>query len=74
MITPIEWKILSLSDSWEILHIKCFPKDFHWADGVLNLSDCGGDEDLYSELWRCYTCHEKAPEHIILQWKLLSGK
>lgn len=71
------WKLVNLQGSLEILHIKCFPEDFHWADGVLNPSDCAdceGDEELYSQLWICYGCKEKAPEHLILQWKLLYGK
>jgi len=67
-----DWKFFW--NNQEIIHAKCYPKTatVSWSEGVLNLSDTGGNADD-RWLWCCSRCEEKAPEHIILQWKLLNG-
>lgn len=35
-------------------------------------SDVDLNKIKHFEIWTCIYCHEKAPEHLILQWKLLN--
>lgn len=67
-----EWKIeeySSISYKYRVIHYNCskqkYPESWMWRNKK---------RAHKTELYHCVGCKEKAPEHIILQWRLLEGK
>lgn len=62
-----EWYISARN----IRHGICNKHGYTNPNSTWNISDVIRPPDL---LWCCIRCGEKAPEHLIIQWKLLYGK
>lgn len=43
-------------------------------EGYINPTWNTNDKSPKGDLWCCIKCNKKAPESLILQWKLLYGK
>lgn len=63
-----EWKISKkIFSKHHISHIPC---GNHWVLESCDIPRVSNDNIL---VWCCGNCRRKAPDHIILQWKLLNG-
>lgn len=67
-----EWKIEVCSTAvykYKVIHYSCskqkYPESWMWRNKNPSIED---------KQFHCVGCNEKAPDHIVLQWRLLEGK
>jgi len=59
----VEWQLKNGIYGYKIMHILCNRRAWVSTPGQWHVF-----------AWRCFGCGEMAPNHLIIQWKILEGK